>query len=100
MVLQVRQFQELTADDQVLPPDPEQADFRWDTQEIRDFHRALEVRVSHCSVHGGDHHLPQAKMQACMLLFLSVPIRVSVSLCPLSASSMTMHVVCLAMQTP
>lgn len=40
---QVKQFQELTADDQLPPPDPEQADFRWDTNEIRDYHRALEM---------------------------------------------------------
>jgi hypothetical protein len=34
----------LTMEANLPPPDPQQAEYRWDTEEIRDFHRAMEVR--------------------------------------------------------
>lgn len=45
-MLQVKQYEMLTAEQGAPAPDPEQADYRWDMEEIRDFHRAMEVHRS------------------------------------------------------
>lgn len=38
-------YEEMTAHERQPPPDPQEVDdWRWDTEEIRDFHRALEAR--------------------------------------------------------
>lgn len=42
--LQMKQYEMMTIDAGMEPPDPQDAEYSWDTEEIRDFHRAMEVR--------------------------------------------------------
>jgi hypothetical protein len=46
MCLQMKQYDMMTIDAGMQPPDPQDAEYSWDTEEIRDFHRAMEVRGS------------------------------------------------------
>ena len=45
--LQMKQYDMMTIDAGMEPPDPQDAEYSWDTEEIRDFHRAMEVCGSH-----------------------------------------------------
>ncbi len=39
----MKQYDMMTIDAGMEPPDPQDAEYSWDTEEIRDFHRAMEV---------------------------------------------------------
>jgi len=46
VVPQMARMEEMTAGEGEPPPDPRDVDeWAWDTEEVRDFHRALEVRL-------------------------------------------------------
>lgn len=43
----MKQYDMMTIDAGMEPPDPQDAEYSWDTEEIRDFHRAMEVCGGH-----------------------------------------------------